>query len=469
MARVKKENERFQIKSVRNKKSTTFLVTGYKKDTTRIREKFKIKDDAIEYRVMLQKEEQAGEHDYNLERTTLSAEQLRDAESAVKLARDHSLSRLVSHYLTLEKRIDHKHGLSLDAAISFTESHYRHEIEELSIMMARKRFLDTQRGIEQSTHNHYTNMTKLLIKDDPNKPVHRFSVTEIQRLLSPYKNANTHMTYRRGLSIFFNWSVRMHHCLENPCLRLGKAPRVTTDIAILSLEETERLLKAATLLHNGVMVASVAILVFAGLRPSELQELEPKNIKSDRIRVTGGKLRRKLKRSVPMCPVLQEWLKAYPFKGRPDAWVYKMRKLKTATKATLWVSDILRHTSISFQLERDQDEGKVAFNNGTSSQMINQHYRDTIDDEEEVAAFWDLTPAKISTVELPEDIKQQDFKEWPTDAKLKKLVRAKPLSRLALDLNVSDSAIRKRCKQHDIELPKNGHWQREFQKAKSGR
>ena len=212
MTRAKKENERFQIKPVRNKKSTTFLVTGYKKDTTRVREKFKFKDDAIEYRVKLQKEEQAGEHDYNLERTTLSAEQLRDAESAVKLAKDHSLSQLVSHYLTLEKRIDHRHGLSLDAAISFTESHYRHEIEELSIMMARKRFLDTQRGIEQSTHDHYANMTKLLIKDDPNKPVHRFSVADIQRLLSPYKNANTHMTYRRGLSIFFNWSVRMHHC-----------------------------------------------------------------------------------------------------------------------------------------------------------------------------------------------------------------------------------------------------------------
>jgi integrase len=337
MARAKKENERFQIKSVRNKKRTTFLVTGYKKDTTRVREKFKIKDDAIEFRVQLQKEEEAGEHNYNLERTTLSAEQLRDAENAVHLAGDHSLSRLVAHYLTLEKRIDHKHGLSLDAAISFTESHY----QELSIMMARQRFLDTQRGIEQSTHDHYANMTKLLIKDDPNKPVHRFSVTDIQRLLSPYKNANTHMTYRRGLSIFFNWSVRMHHCLENPCLRLGKAPRVTTDIAILSLEETERLLKAATLLHDGFMVASVAILVFAGLRPSELQELEPKNIKSDRIRVTGGKLRRKLKRSVPMCPVLQKWLKAYPFKGRPDAWVYKMRKLKTATKATHWVSGIL--------------------------------------------------------------------------------------------------------------------------------
>jgi hypothetical protein len=34
-------------------------------------------------------------------------------------------------------------------------------------------------------------------------------------------------------------------------------------------------------------------------------------------------------------------------------------------------------------------------------------------------------------------------------------------------LNASGTAIRKRCKQHGMELPKNGHWQREFQQAKS--
>jgi hypothetical protein len=144
-----------------------------------------------------------------------------------------------------------------------------------------------------------------------------------------------------------------------------------------------------------------------------------------------------------------------------------MSKIKEATQAKRWVNDILRHTSISYQLERDQDEPRTAFNNGTSTQMINQHYRDVIDDPEVITDFWALSPKAIEEVEIEIELKGKRIVDWPTDAKLKKLVWAKPLSRLALDLDISDNAIRKRCKQHGIELPKNGHWQREFQRAKS--
>ena len=100
--------------------------------------------------------------------------------------------------------------------------------------------------------------------------------------------------------------------------------------------------------------------------------------------------------------------------------------------------------------------------------MINLHYRDLIEAPEANTEFWKLTPKKVEKVKLKASIPGHKEVQWPTDAKLKKLVWAKPLSRLAVDLDVSDSAIRKRCKQHGIELPKNGHWQREFQRAKSG-
>jgi integrase len=264
--------------------------------------------------------------------------------------------------------------------------------------------------------------------------LHHFTVHDIEKLLRPYKNPNSYLTYRRGISGFFTWAVKNHHCLENPCTRLDSPPQTVKNIAILSPEEIKRLLKAATLLDDGVAVASVCILLFAGLRPSELEELTPKSIKTERIRIDGG----------------------------------KMSKLKEATKAKRWVNDILRHTSISYQLERDQDEPRTAFNNGTSTQMINQHYRDVIDDPEVIDEFWELTPEAVEQVKDKIEFKGKRIVEWPTDAQLKKLVWAKPLSRLAIDLDVSDSAIRKRCKQHDIELPKNGHWQRGFQRTKSG-
>jgi 5-methylcytosine-specific restriction endonuclease McrA len=47
---------------------------------------------------------------------------------------------------------------------------------------------------------------------------------------------------------------------------------------------------------------------------------------------------------------------------------------------------------------------------------------------------------------------------WPTDEELSKLVWTKALILLGKDLGVSDNAIRKRCKQKNIEVPGLGYW-----------
>ncbi len=80
-------------------------------------------------------------------------------------------------------------------------------------------------------------------------------------------------------------------------------------------------------IQDSAAAASVAIGLFAGLRPSEIKDLKPEDIGSDKIRVSGGKLRRKLKRTVPIPPVLAAWLKKYPFNGLPAGWAYKMKAL----------------------------------------------------------------------------------------------------------------------------------------------
>ncbi len=144
----------------------------------------------------------------------------------------------------------------------------------------------------------------------------------------------------------------------------------------------------------------MALALFAGLRPSEIDDLEPGDVLEGRIRVQGGKLRRTLRRRTPIPPVLATWLEAYPFTGQPAGYRNKFRVLKAAVASDRWVQDILRHTSISFQLERDKDEARTAFNNGTSKQMIDLHYRDVIDDPQVVEAFWNLTPEVIQKVTL---------------------------------------------------------------------
>jgi integrase len=260
------------------------------------------------------------------------------------------------------------------------------------------------------------------------------------------------------MATFFRWAVRHHYCMENPCDRLDKLQRDMSQIAALSLEESKRLLYATIKLQDSAATACVAIGLFAGLRPSEIQDLKPEDIMKDKIRVSGGKLRRKLKRSTTIPPVLAAWLKEFPFTGLPAGWLSELRRLKNATKARKWVQDIIRHTSITFQAERDKNEAFTAFSCGTSIQMMNRHYRDTIDDEKTVLEFWSLTPEKLrgKPPEVEMEIKRRV--NWPDKKALKTLVWAKPLIHAAKDIGVSDVALKKHCVKLGIELPKHGHW-----------
>lgn len=56
----------------------------------------------------------------------------------------------------------------------------------------------------------------------------------------------------------------------------------------------------------------------------------------------------------------------------------------------------------------------------------------------------------------------RDKVEWPDNKRLLELVWTYPLSKLAVKLGISDTAIRKRCKRLGLALPPFGHWQRVF-------
>ncbi|MBC2595437.1 hypothetical protein H5P28_15085 [Ruficoccus amylovorans] len=468
MARPKKD-ERFRVTLITAASGRKlWRLDGYWPDGRRERKRFKIKADAYEYRAKIENEASGQVADYQLQRTSLSREELSDAEVARGLTKGRALGEIVSHYLKLEETVSARMHLSLDQAVEYLLKHYRPELEEVSVTTAITRFLGGKEHARPKTLSHYESSLKLLQRLDPNTLVHRIGLRELESLLSKYKNLNTQKTYRRGLNTFFNWCVRRHHCLENPCSRLDSLPADSSPVRILRFEEVRRLLRAALLYQEGIMAPVVAIGIFAGLRPSEIEDLKPSNIRDEFIVVTGGKLRRKMNRRVPLPDILKNWLSKYPFDGLPAGSTYKMKSLKKATGAEVWVQDIIRHTSISYQLERDRDEAHTAFNNGTSRAMIDSHYRDVVEDPQEVEAYWSLTPESLEgvEVELPAG---QGFDDWPTDKVLSRLVWEKPLRALGAELGVSDNAVRKRCLARGIELPKNGYWQRQHARERFGR
>jgi integrase len=455
-----KKIQHFKLQPFRNAAgSESWRVTGTKIDGTRVRKNFSEKSDAIQEQADQEAAFAGAAIATKVQRTRLSVEEISDSEAAILHSGGRKLSKVVSHYSSLEARMKAK-GISLEEALAFAEAHYRSEIKTITIFNAYKEFTEHRTVGSPVTKAHYQSALRLLVRPDPNKPVHKFVLSDIEKLLAGYKNLNSKDTYRRAFSTFFNWAVRHHYCLEDPCKRLDKLPRDMTQISILSLDEVSRLLYAAMTYQGGVAAAPVAIGLFAGLRPSEIEHLTSGDIGETVIRVSGGKLRRKLKRTAPIPPVLAEWLKVHPFTGQPTGWKYKMKQLKKATKAAKWVQDIVRHTSISYQTERDKNESLTAYNCGTSIQMMNLHYRNSIDDEKKVKAFWELTPAKLLAKKPKIDLPSKPRINWPDKKMLTKLVWEKPLVHAAKGIGVSDVALRKHCVKLGISLPAQGHWLR---------
>lgn len=456
-----KKQERLKIQEYRNPSGNrSWRITGTMPDGSRVRQNFIDRVDAVQKLADLESDLIEKGPAPKMQRTRLTVEQLADAEAAFGNSGQKSIADIVAHYLNLENRAKAK-GVNLDAALSFVESHYRTETQAMTILNAHTDFIASRQGMAQATKAYYEATLKLLLKADPNKHVHSFTVVDIEKILGRFTNANSKRTHRGAFSTFFGWAVRHHYCLENPCDRLDKLPKDMSQIAALSLGEAKRLLYAATKLHDGATVSCVAIGMFAGLRPSEIRDLKSEDILKDKIRVSGGKLRRKLKRSVPIPPVLAAWLKDYPFKGMPKGWDSKLKTLKKATKAKKWVQDIIRHTSITFQAERDKNEALTAYNNGTSKEMMDRHYRDIVDDENVVAEYWSLTPEKLLSKPPEVDLGIKRRVDWPSKDDLRKLVWRKPLVHAAKDLGVSDVALRKRCVRLGVELPSKGHWIRQ--------
>lgn len=451
MAR-RKRVERYRIREFRNSSgSISWRVTGNTPSGARIRENFGDRTAAIERRAELEKEAEGVHSERLVQRTILSAAQISDAEAAIGISEGRSLIEIVSAYKDLESRAEAK-LCTLRVAIAFFESHYRPELVGISVFEAREKFLAARANRRPATVQFYEQSTALLLRPEPNRQLHLFSVADIEQVLNRFKNVNTVRAYRNGIIVFFNWAKRRHFCLENPCDGLDGLPEDTSQISILNLTEVKRLLTASVKYVDGEMAASVAIALFAGLRPSELEELRPEDIRRDSIRVRGGK-RREFKRVVPIPPTLKAWLRRFPFNGHPQGWQRRMRNLKHASKARRWVKDILRHTSISFQAERDKDEALTVFDNGTSKKMMDRHYRAVIDDPEELNAFWKLTPKILLRENIVVELPRQPKVLWPSDKQLAKLVMTAPLTRVGAQVGVSDVAVRKRCLARKIPLP----------------
>lgn len=162
-------------------------------------------------------------------------------------------------------------------------------------------------------------------------------------------------------------------------------------IGIITVDEMKRLLATAP----AGLVPFLAIGAFAGLRVSEIERIEWKDIDLDGgwIVVAADRAKTAQRRLVPIQPNLSAWLNLHKGKGPVADPLEKRNMLEKWGER--WPMNGLRHSYISYRLACVQDVGKVALEAGNSPTKIFSNYRELVKPDAG-AAWFDIHPATKS-------------------------------------------------------------------------
>jgi site-specific recombinase XerD len=197
-------------------------------------------------------------------------------------------------------------------------------------------------------------------------------------LSRPGWSARTRVSLRSALSALGNHCVGNGWMERNPVALIAPSKIDACRPAILHPHQVNRLLCEATQIRNGSIVARLALLYLAGLRPTEIDSLTLADITKKGIRVGHGKLRgRRSVRFVPYLFGCGEWLHSF-LRTASDLRPVNFRKLEVQACAMAGIvkhgQDVPRHTFISCALAVIHDENRVARISGNSPDVIFRNY-----------------------------------------------------------------------------------------------
>ncbi len=147
----------------------------------------------------------------------------------------------------------------------------------------------------------------------------------------------------------------------------------------------------------------VVISAFAGLRPKEVRRSrwEDINFQTGLITVKSGTVKTKRRRTVPMTDNLKAWLKPL---AQDEGLVVtlsdltiRQKRIKPARERcnlTMWPHDCMRQSAVTYWLEKEQDDAKVALWVGHSQEILHEHYKGLLRDPKHAAQWFAIVPDK---------------------------------------------------------------------------
>jgi integrase len=225
-------------------------------------------------------------------------------------------------------------------------------------------------------------------------PIASIGVREIEAWFASRTEAPSTRASNLGrLSALFGFAVRRGYLSENPVKRLETIFLERSAPLVLSPAQA-RLALVTARREFPRFVPWLALALFAGVRPEELDQIAWANVDLDRGLVTidaaVSKVRRR--RAMPLPAAAVAWLKLGGDLPIPHVSRRRyIRRLRTALGWAVWPQDVLRHTAASYLLSEHQDAPKVALWLGNSVKILLAHYHEVVGGDT-AREFWAIRP-----------------------------------------------------------------------------
>jgi integrase len=226
----------------------------------------------------------------------------------------------------------------------------------------------------------------------------KVTVEEIERWLSENKWApRTQAGYLADVRTMFNYGLKRGLCSVNPAAAV-ELPTVDQDTppGIHTPEQVRTVLEFARG-YDLAICRALAIRYFAGLRSSEMNQIQEGNIGQAFIEVPSSIAKTRRRRPIQIRANLRAWLDATSAGELPvKDWNNQSRWFTAALlkkHKIPWPHNVTRHSFVSYALADCQSAARVALEAGNTEQMIFAHYRELVTPAAAVA-FWSIRPAE---------------------------------------------------------------------------
>jgi integrase len=206
-------------------------------------------------------------------------------------------------------------------------------------------------------------------------------------------SGRTWNNYRRDFHVTFAWAVDQRHLLTNPAAFVPELEEDPINAQVLSPEEFSRLIKSA----EEALQPVLALQGLAGLRRTEVEQVEWDDVKFDTERIVPTKTKSGKWRYIKMRPNLRAWLETVPKdqrSGRVCIVPYREALDRARLDAELleWPHNCLRHSFSSYSLVAEENEARLQMELGHSSpRLLVEHYR-AIVTPAHAEAWWKIAP-----------------------------------------------------------------------------